>query len=144
MVTGAILHRSCAGNHRLCVHEGHAHPTGMDSLTVLLLLYILSVPSPVMFSETWRRWYRCPTQTWVLTVKYSLHLDQLWISVVTVAHCKTRLLQLGLRAALTYRHKYLEGCYVNIAYLLTEQQQRLSPIQPVISPAMGFWLGLWY
>lgn len=50
---------------------------------------------------------KCPVQGWALYLSYSLHIDQLWESVLITVYCKKMLLWWGLREALIHEYK----CY---------------------------------
>lgn len=87
-LTGLIFCRYCADYHIYC---DFIHSKAMHFIAPfhIYCIYILS-PSSAMFPELWRvgsccRW---SIHSWALKVIYVWYFDLLWVSILTITHCK--------------------------------------------------------
>lgn len=141
MWTGLILCRSCAGDHSGCEFlSAMGMPCQEDRISQCSFLSsnssILFAPSSTMFLSLGEnsidvplRW-ACPDHL----------LDQLWVSALTTAHCKMKLL--WLKGALIYGYKYLQGSLttypfsgttvVGVPFLLEYIHPKIMSFQPVL------------
>lgn len=94
-ITAAVsshMSRPCCVPRTVC-HSAIPHPLGfMFFLTSLLQCSLRHGGSDM----------DVPLRAEFTAIKYSLGFDQLWIAIVTAAHCKIRLLSPSLRAALIH------------------------------------------
>ena len=76
----------------LCIPEYSGHIVSTRWCSIIFLpsfsLYILSFPSFMVFHVLWSRWYMCPFKAEYSRVTDSQHFAQLWVSTLTIAHCK--------------------------------------------------------
>lgn len=120
ILTGLILCKSCADNHRccelICPIAVECSEVSISQLSSSLYSDILSIySSPCSLSLGWKEIDRDDPST----VIYSQHFDRLWVSALIITHCKKKILWLKLRATRIdgHKQKYLEGSW--IAWLFT-------------------------
>lgn len=77
-----FLLRHPAPNYRTLMWWSHSCQvvTAALSSTVQWPYFAQMTASPIMLSESWRGWWRCPAYGWA--VAYFHHFDQLWVSIV--------------------------------------------------------------